>query len=290
MPTTGLLNTALLTPVQGGLRLLSSAAASWLWVAGEVHRRFGWTPQLNDAYRDYDRQVALFTERYQTTWCEHAPGKVDRRWWDGRWWYRKPGMDAAAVPGTSNHGRGDTIDVAGLGGFDSVRYAQFAAVATEAGWDNAEGRAVGEYWHWQHFPGRDHHAGAGATSTSNARPTNDEEDLVSVDAERMLLLTYKQETGRQADDRGLYGWLRAIVAGQITLEQAVEKIDGSDESNVWEVKGLYAQVFGASRNTTADEARWWIGHVGGQTDVKLTDAQVKAIRDGLIAEKAKGAV
>lgn len=285
---TGKLDAALLTPVQGSLRLLSSAAVAWLWVAAEVHRRFGWTPQLTDAYRDYARQVAFFTERYTTAKVTYAPGRTDRRWWNGRWWYRRPGQAAAAVPGTSNHGRGDTIDVGGLGSFDSVRYRQFAQVAAEAGWDNTEGRAVGEPWHWQHFPGRDHHAVTLTPTIPTARPTTDEEDLVSVDAERMLQLTYQQETGREADSRGLYGWLRAIVSGQITLEQAVESIDGSDESNVWEVKGLYAQVFGPTRGVKASEAQWWIDHVGGKTNVKLTDAQVKSIRDGLAAEKAKG--
>lgn len=59
-------------------------------------------------YRTYDEQYSLFISRYTTA----ASSTASRKWWDGRWWFLKPGMAMAAVPGTSNHGLGLAIDCA----------------------------------------------------------------------------------------------------------------------------------------------------------------------------------
>lgn len=129
-----------------GAMLLPVQAASWNAVRAEVHRRFGWWPTITsagDAYRSYDRQVVLFTRNYST-----RNTGVDRRTWNGQTWWRVPGYPSAATPGTSNHGKGVTVDVSGLGSFGSTRHRQFSQVAKAAGWSDAEGRRISEPWHW----------------------------------------------------------------------------------------------------------------------------------------------
>lgn len=147
----GLIPREALIVVQSGLYLTPLAAASWRVVAAGVRGRYGWTPVLSDAYRAMDGpygQVATFLRRYQRTYIQYSPGRVDRRVWNGVPYWRKPGEAAAAVPGTSNHGWGVAVDVAGLGDFGSPRHQQFATVAGPLGWSDVEGRAVDEPWHW----------------------------------------------------------------------------------------------------------------------------------------------
>lgn len=142
---------SVLVPVQPGLYLTPVAAASWLRVVARVGAEHGWLPQLTDAYRALDGywgQVETFLRRYQRSYVEYAPGRVDRRVWNGVPYWRKPGTAATAVPGTSNHGWATAVDVTGLGGFGSPKFNQFAAVATRNGWSIAEGRSVDEPWHW----------------------------------------------------------------------------------------------------------------------------------------------
>ncbi|MCG7284950.1 M15 family metallopeptidase [Cellulomonas sp. ACRRI] len=147
----GLIDTRTLTPVrsQPSLRLTATAEASLAVVAAVILAVYGWVLTLTDAYRDYATQERIFRQRYTTTYLPGRPFKV----WQGRRWYLKAGYAAAAVPGTSNHGLGITVDVANLGGFNGTRYKQFAAVAEPRGWSNAEGRAINEAWHWNHVGG-----------------------------------------------------------------------------------------------------------------------------------------
>ncbi|NKY08958.1 hypothetical protein [Cellulomonas hominis] len=150
--TNGQIPTNQLVAISGhaGARLLSGPAASWERIVAACHDRYGWRPAPtgpSDAYRELAVQVATFLARY-------VPAKTgggyygDVRWWNGVRYVRKAGTSAAAVPGTSNHGRGRAVDVTGLGGFGGTRYRQFAAVAVPLGWSNDEGESVDEPWHW----------------------------------------------------------------------------------------------------------------------------------------------
>lgn len=58
------------------------------------------------SYRPYEIQVAIFTDRYTTTYLPGRPSKV----WQGRRYWQKLGTATAAVPGFSNHGWGLAID------------------------------------------------------------------------------------------------------------------------------------------------------------------------------------
>lgn len=67
-----------------------------------------------DCYRTYDQQLALFNKRYSPTKTDRTP-EVTRKF-DNKIWYLKKGMAPSAAPGTSNHGLGLAVDIAGASG------------------------------------------------------------------------------------------------------------------------------------------------------------------------------
>lgn len=67
-----------------------------------------------DTYRSLERQEATFRDRYSSKPTSRIP-PVTRRW-NGRLWFLKPGKAPSASPGTSNHGLGLAIDIAGASG------------------------------------------------------------------------------------------------------------------------------------------------------------------------------
>lgn len=153
--------------------LLPPAAESLLDVMDTIERRHAWeclVTSAGDGFRSYARQVAVFTSRYRREYSvvwQNGRQIVDRRVWDDAYarkrglagtYYRYTGA-AAAIPGTSNHGKGSTADLSGLGGYGTTRFNQAAAILTAAGWSNAEGRSVSEPWHWTFL--------GGATSVTN---------------------------------------------------------------------------------------------------------------------------
>lgn len=105
---------------------------------------------IADAYREYAVQERIFRQRYTPVYTQYAAGKVDRRLWLNSYWYRKPGYAAAAVPGTSNHGRGLAVDIKDVGGFTSKFYKWLKATGADYGFSNTEGASVNEAWHWVH--------------------------------------------------------------------------------------------------------------------------------------------
>lgn len=153
----GALPATVLVPVPGnpGLYLLPAAAAAWGRLASAVLARYGWRPTLTDAYRSYDAQVRVFLERYRFQLVGSGPFG-DVRWWQGKRYVRFTGP-SAAVPGTSNHGLGETVDVRDMTSFTSTTFRDFMSVAAEHGWSNAEGRSVGEPWHQHWFAAADRH-------------------------------------------------------------------------------------------------------------------------------------
>lgn len=104
---------------------------------------------VNSGYRSDAEQERIFLARYTTTYTTYAPGKVDARRYKGKVYYRKPGFAAAAPPGTSNHRLGDTADFGpNLTSFSSARYKALEKAGPYHGWNNVEGRKIGEPWHW----------------------------------------------------------------------------------------------------------------------------------------------
>ena len=66
------------------------------------------------AYRPYERQIALFRERYTSKPTGRTPQVT--RTYQGATWYLKKGMAPAGTPGTSNHGWGLAIDISNCSG------------------------------------------------------------------------------------------------------------------------------------------------------------------------------
>lgn len=100
---------------------------------------------VSDSYRTFEQQVAVRA--------------------------RKPRL--AAVPGTSNHGWAQAVDLgSGINGFGTVKHDWMSATAPAYGWVNphwarprSEG-GKGEPWHWEYV-------GTGAPSSSGADPDSD---------------------------------------------------------------------------------------------------------------------
>jgi hypothetical protein len=142
----------------GDAYLLPLVAASFMRVR-EAAARIGFDlrcTSAGDGFRSYQRQVNVFRQRYRRSYAEYSKGRVDKRTWDDAYarqhglagvYYRYNGP-AAAVPGTSNHGKGITVDIAKMPGYGTARFNQLAALLAAEGWSNAEGARIDEPWHW----------------------------------------------------------------------------------------------------------------------------------------------
>ncbi len=156
----GLLDPSVLlsTPGQAGgpaVVLVVPAARSWralaaaALAAGHVLKATG----PADSYRRYEVQLKIFLARYQT-----APiPTTDRKWWNGRWWYKKPGVAVAAAPGTSNHGWAQAVDTgeeidgdAGTERIDAETLAWLVANYDRYGWSH---ELQSERWHIHYWAG-----------------------------------------------------------------------------------------------------------------------------------------
>lgn len=143
---------------------------------------YGKTVLISGAWRSYQKQVELFdselypkTGRYVRGNHRGEKGYTNdvRGLYRGSYWTRKAGTDAAAVPGTSNHGSGLSVDVKTRrqpgdapypetvvwNTWDDDDRAAFLKIANENGWYDDEGRSVDEVWHLTYYPTRDRHRG-----------------------------------------------------------------------------------------------------------------------------------
>lgn len=145
-------------PFNDGFVLRSDAAIAW----DRAVKKYGKAVLLTGAWRSYDTQVRLFTERYVRGYHVGKPGFTDDvRKWGTQVWTRREGTASAAVPGTSNHGGGISVDAKtqryagdpGYGqaivfhGFGDADRLAFLKVAAEFGWEDEEGRSIDEPWH-----------------------------------------------------------------------------------------------------------------------------------------------
>lgn len=216
----GKLSLSTLTRLSVGGYLTTAAANSFerLRLAGARDGVNVTITSTADAYREYAIQERIFTERYIPTYTEYAPGKVDKRYWQGRYWFRRRGTAAAAVPGTSNHGWAIAIDIANVGGFNSTFYRWLSNNAPALGWSNDEGRSVGEAWHWTYKSGSD---GGGGTAPSPT-PTPEEEDdmLTAAEVANAVLNTPDPALGGKTVHQVLAG-LAPVRADVATVHASV---------------------------------------------------------------------
>jgi len=154
----GMLDPAILrtTPgLAGGptVRLVETAMRCWLAMTaaasadGVILRATSYA----DSYRTYQVQVATFTARYQV-----EPTGNGWRLWDSdgngvrERWYKKDGVNSAAVPGTSNHGWALAVDIANASG-TRLDWLEANAVAFGWSWE----LVPEEPWHVHNFTGDD---------------------------------------------------------------------------------------------------------------------------------------
>jgi hypothetical protein len=109
-------------------KLTPAAAASWQAMAAHAWRDgvvlLPTSPA--DSFRPLAVQQRIFADRYTTT----DQGNGSRVCSGKRWWKRK-GVATAACPGTSNHGRGEAVDVSDASG---ARLAWLEEHARTYGW------------------------------------------------------------------------------------------------------------------------------------------------------------
>lgn len=134
----------LLEPATRAWRALTAAAKQ----AGHILKISG----PLSAYRPYADQERIFRERFTLT-----PVSSTSRRWNGQTWYLRPGYALAAVPGTSNHGRGLAVDVGeerdgdqGTESIDQGTLGWLLANADRYGWS---WEVQSEPWHIRYVTG-----------------------------------------------------------------------------------------------------------------------------------------
>lgn len=110
----GKLSATLLKPVNPNTAWVMHKTAARAW---EALRATAWKAgvQLSvsgNPYRSYEQQVNLFKQRYTSTYDPGLNTLEDQRTWNGVKYYKRIGVAAVAVPGTSNHGWGLAVDTA----------------------------------------------------------------------------------------------------------------------------------------------------------------------------------
>ena len=144
--TNGNLPDSELKPIGIGNHKLQKEAADAFIKMAAAARAAGVTPALSDSYRTYAIQSAIFDwDLYTSTGGSHSDTKGNRS--AKRKKKGTGGKVAAAFPGTSNHGWGKAIDVAGAEFKKFIRNH-----GTDYGWSWYEGRSVHEDWHFTYDP------------------------------------------------------------------------------------------------------------------------------------------
>ncbi len=159
------------------IRLITPAGRSWRAMA-ETAAKDGITLKATsdvDSYRPYDVQLNIFLSRYKTAYKANVDVKV----WNGTKWYLWSGA-TAAVPGTSNHGWGQAVDVVRLTGVVDWLLAH----AKTYGWS---WEIQSESWHIHYFAGDkipqavlDYEAGSPAPSTGEDTMAFDLEEVQQI--------------------------------------------------------------------------------------------------------------
>lgn len=272
----GKLPNTLLTSIGGSHRLRHEAASAWNAVVAEVKRVYGWTPTPSaglTSYRTVAEQEQLFRANYTTT-----NTGLGYKIWNGVRWYRRPGSVDAAVPGTSNHGLGLAVDVAGLGSFTSTRFRQFSAVATRFNLSNAQGRSVNEYWHWVYVgyvsdtapkPGTSAPGVPSPTPNTNTFKKLSKEDNMW----QMIREWYVERLGRQATTTEVA--IQVDANANKTMMETLQTLENS-RAEPSTVILAYSRVLGRDPSKTEPQVIDWRVNELGQTVAEVWQAVLDA--------------
>lgn len=153
--TNGKLSSSLLKAVNPNLSWQMHHLAARAW---EALRVAAWAAgvQLSvsgNPYRSYDQQVSLFNQRYTSTYSSTVNTLDDKRVWNGVTYYKRIGVAAVAVPGTSNHGWGLAVDTAiDADGDLAFEYPPKSLNTTAINWLLANAAKYGFSWELQSEP------------------------------------------------------------------------------------------------------------------------------------------
>lgn len=214
----GQIPTSALTGLSVGGYLLSGAAASfemWRSQAAAAGRTLTIT-SAGDAYRSLERQVAVFQERYEARATGDGPFG-DVRTWNGVRYVRMSGA-AAAVPGTSNHGKGIAVDIANAGGFGGPFHNWLTSSGPALGWSNAEGASVNEPWHWVHL---------GSNPTTPTDPIPEDDMFTDTDRARLSAVYDAIFTGGTSTPAGMSLFARLEHHAQAAPAKAASAVWGT---------------------------------------------------------------
>lgn len=135
-----------LEPCEIGKMVLTREAARSMRAMMKKAWRDGVRLWATGTYRTYNGQVILFKKRY-----DNKQRDTRHEFWQGKNWWLKPKVAGAAVPGTSNHGWGLSIDFARkdkLGitrSLDTKTLSWLATNSPSFGWWNT---VKSENWHF----------------------------------------------------------------------------------------------------------------------------------------------
>lgn len=269
-----------------GFYLEPNAGRAW----DRASAAFGKVVLISGAWRSYETQVELFdselSARGRYVRGNHAGKKgfttdvrgrtADGGLYRGSWWTRKAGTAAAAVPGTSNHGAGLSVDALTarddddppyevaviFAGWEDEDRKRFLRIAKEHGWDDDEGQSVNEFWHLTYYRDRDQHRGEAVPTP----PSMEEEDFMAQMSEAALkaFLADIKYIKDKVDDQVLEGPYTAPPKERkwVTVTRALRLIrlvttETRDNTKVLqaELRGLRTVVETMAKNQNLDPER-----------------------------------
>lgn len=133
------------TTINNGQTVLNALAPQTKALCAAFEKHFGKTLTITDGYRSLVAQIDAFQRNYTTFYESSA--KIDKKWWNGKWWWRRLGRPSTAIPGNSNHGWGRALDLGS--GVNTSLY------TPEHKWMREHGPKFGWYHPlWAHDPAR----------------------------------------------------------------------------------------------------------------------------------------
>ena len=213
-PLNGRLPSTALTSIGGRYRLRTDAAASFLRASAA-------------------RGIPLLEVSAYRTWAEQQ-----QLVWD--YVHHVPGSNPANAPGTSQHGEGAAVDLAG------AAIAWMAAFGAAFGWTR---RYVAEPWHFEYNPAQDRHRNP--TPPPPAPPTPPTGDAEMNSEETRIL--------NEADQNAMHAWETALATRRDFLADAVARLyrempSTHREPTPAEVAGQVAAITAGA--TTLEGLRW----------------------------------
>jgi hypothetical protein len=254
---------------------------------------------VNDGDREPQDEIDVFLSRYRP---QPTGGGAfnDVRWWQGTRYVRFSPAGTVAVPGTGNHGRRRSNDLAWPYNDASTRAHQRAQVLAKKHNITCEGLAFKEPWHWTFWGALGDVVSTAGTITDR---TSEEDDMYDEGKHREVLtasrdiLLYKMGTGVVAvGDGGFWpvpneAYLNLLVAWEIAGPNLVVRpIDQNELTAMLDLKRTLsptgtgsAEKVEAVLSLTPEDAEQLAAAVGRQPVVlsQSTLAEVaKAAADG----------